>query len=400
MLEKIATVRDIIIKTYQKIRFIVNPVIKFFVAWLIFSRINNTIGYDPRLTGSTICILLAAICAVLPPSVTVFLAMVLSLLHIYSVSIFLAAVVAVVFLILYALLLRFTPRESIVVLLIPFLAHYNMHYAVPMVLGSIYNPLMILPCSCGIIVKYMIDLVQKAAKREVTKSLDDIIQFYTDVADAFIQNKAMYVMIIVFAIVIIVIYIIRKLSFEYSLPISIGAGMVTNIVVFLLAELKVGTVVNIGSLIRMSLLAGIVAYVVEFMHRVLDYTAIERLQFEDEDYYYYVKAIPKVKGAFSKGYTSREIDDAEYEEDFEEEEIEQRREQTDEEIEEELDELEEEEASRDVPDTSEPIDFAERLARRASQISFDEDKEDTPETFEEDLLLDDEDNGNNDDNDK
>jgi hypothetical protein len=31
------------------------------------------------------------------------------------------------------------------------------------------------------------------------------------------------------------------------------------------------------------------------MKRVLDYTAIEHVQFEDDDFYYYVKAVPKIK---------------------------------------------------------------------------------------------------------
>ena len=33
----------------------------------------------------------------------------------------------------------------------------------------------------------------------------------------------------------------------------------------------------------------------DFMKRVLDYTAIEHVQFEDDDFYYYVKAVPKIK---------------------------------------------------------------------------------------------------------
>ena len=27
---------------------------------------------------------------------------------------------------------------------------------------------------------------------------------------------------------------------------------------------------------------------------ILDYTAVEHVQFEDDDYYYYVKAVPKI----------------------------------------------------------------------------------------------------------
>ena len=38
----------------------------------------------------------------------------------------------------------------------------------------------------------------------------------------------------------------------------------------------------------------IVEFLVEFFCFMVDYTRIENVQFEDDDYYYYVKAVPKV----------------------------------------------------------------------------------------------------------
>ena len=39
------------------------------------------------------------------------------------------------------------------------------------------------------------------------------------------------------------------------------------------------------------------AYVVQFFRMSLDYTGVRKLQFEDDEYYYYVKAVPKLKVA-------------------------------------------------------------------------------------------------------
>ena len=36
------------------------------------------------------------------------------------------------------------------------------------------------------------------------------------------------------------------------------------------------------------------ALVFQFFRLALDYTAVERVQFEDDDYFYYVKAVPKI----------------------------------------------------------------------------------------------------------
>ena len=37
----------------------------------------------------------------------------------------------------------------------------------------------------------------------------------------------------------------------------------------------------------------IIAFVIQFLFMDLDYDRTERVQFEDDDYYYYVKAVPK-----------------------------------------------------------------------------------------------------------
>jgi hypothetical protein len=70
--------------------------------------------------------------------------------------------------------------------------------------------------------------------------------------------------------------------------------VLVNILGFLVAVLHFNVSINAGKLILMSLFSGLIAIVLEFFKRVLDYTAIERVQFEDDDYYYYVKAVPKV----------------------------------------------------------------------------------------------------------
>ncbi|MCR5330426.1 MAG: hypothetical protein K6E62_04470 [Lachnospiraceae bacterium] len=295
MIIKLLEIRTFLIKVYQKGRFIINPLIRFLVAFLVFKGINASIGYDTRFTGNTVTLLLSAVCAVLPSGMIVFLAMLLSLIHVFKVSIFVAPLLLIVYIILYAMLMRFSPKQAVVSVLIPLLAGKNLHYCVPMVLGCIATPLSALPCACGLVIYYMLDIVKAAAARQIQQlNLDDVLQLYLDIVDATMANKQMFVAIAVFTLVVIVVWLIRQFSFEYALVISIGAGVITNILGFLIADFKYSSTVNVGTLILMSLLAGFIALIGEYFKRVLDYTAIERVQFEDDDYYYYVKAVPKV----------------------------------------------------------------------------------------------------------
>jgi hypothetical protein len=262
---------------------------------MVFNWINSEIGYDQRFASKTIVLLLSAICAVTPGGVLVFLAMVLMLVHVFHASILLAALLFLMFVVLYGLLMRFAPEEALAAVAVPVLAKYNLHYCVPMVLGCIATPLSMLPCACGVIIWYLISIVKNFSGVQVNiKNLDEVISLFTGVVDAFLANKQMLITIAVFALVITAIFIIRRFSFDFAFVVSIGAGVLVNILGFLVAVLHFNVSINAGKLILMSLISGVIAVVLEFFKRVLDYTAIERVQFEDDDYYYYVKAVPKV----------------------------------------------------------------------------------------------------------
>ena len=49
-----------------------------------------------------------------------------------------------------------------------------------------------------------------------------------------------------------------------------------------------------------SIISCVIAFVIQFLFFNLDYSRTERLQFEDDEYYYYVKAVPKALVATSE----------------------------------------------------------------------------------------------------
>ena len=106
MITILLEIREIILKAYQKVRFIVNPVVKFLFSLLVFSYINQEIGFDARFTKITIVLALSLISAITPAGVLVLLAMALIVLHIYTACNFLAILLLMIFIIMYVALLR------------------------------------------------------------------------------------------------------------------------------------------------------------------------------------------------------------------------------------------------------------------------------------------------------
>ena len=81
---------------------------------------------------------------------------------------------------------------------------------------------------------------------------------------------------------------------DYSWIIAIVAGSVAELLVIFVGDFVFGVSVAVGQLILGILLSTLIAVVYNFFIFTVDYTRTEHVQFEDDDYYYYVKAVPKM----------------------------------------------------------------------------------------------------------
>ena len=88
---------------YQKYDLYIEPVLKFLMGVVVFSLINHTIGYDQRFVKVPVTIILSLFTAFLPSAVMVILAAMISILHIYNVSIILSLIILLIMFILYLL---------------------------------------------------------------------------------------------------------------------------------------------------------------------------------------------------------------------------------------------------------------------------------------------------------
>ena len=104
----------------------------------------------------------------------------------------------------------------------------------------------------------------------------------------------MMVMIVAFAVALILVYVIRRSSIDHSWRIAIGAGAISLIVCILIGDLVCETNISFFGVIVGTVVSAALMLVVEFFAFNVDYSRTEKVQFEDDDYYYYVKAVPKV----------------------------------------------------------------------------------------------------------
>lgn len=279
---------------YQKYELYIDPIVKFIVAFIVFQLINSSIGYDARLKKLPIVLLLSLLSAFTPSAILILLAALVFVGHVFAMSKILSIIIILIILIMYTLFLRYTPKLGYVVIAIPILFLLKIPYVVPILLGLFTVPISIIPSSCGVIVYYLFSVIKEAKNLQIDVSVEDTLQLYTYVANELVTNKQLLLTIIIFACIIIVTYIVRRMKFDYAHEIAVVAGALTCILGFLIGNLFFDISNHIGVMILGTLVSGILAIIIQFFHLALDYTGVEYVQFEDEDYYYYVKAVPKI----------------------------------------------------------------------------------------------------------
>lgn len=286
--------RENLKKIYSRNEAFILPVIKFLLSFIVLSIINGKMGYMTKIDNMAIVLIVSLLCSFLPTGFMVVFAMLFTLLHMYALSIETAAVGLVVFLLLYLLFLRFTAKEALVVVLTPVLCMLKLPYVMPVAMGLIGTPASCVSVGCGVVVYYLIQTVISNAPTINSMGAEEATAKLRLLIDGMLGNKAMLVMIVAFTVTVIVVYLIRRMSVDHSWTIAMAAGIMIEVLILLVGDLMYDTNLSIFSALLGAIVTVIVCKGIEFFRFCLDYSRTEKVQFEDDEYYYYVKAVPKM----------------------------------------------------------------------------------------------------------
>ena len=190
--------------------------------------------------------------------------------------------------------LRFSSDSAIAVIFAPLAFVCHVPYVLPICLGLVSNPLSALSTACGTAVYFFLSYMianESAIQNPGDIQLADQVR---SMISGIVSDRTALVYIITFAVTILVVYIIRRLSINYAWYIAIAAGAIFEIITMLFAGAALNVKISVPSVLLGVLLAIIIALILQFFLFSVDYTRTEYVQFEDEEYYYHVKAVPKL----------------------------------------------------------------------------------------------------------
>lgn len=278
----------------SKYEIYVKPLLKLILALLSLMMINAKVGYMQKIDSLPIVLMVALMCSFMPMNFIVFISAVFVVLHMYALALEAAVITLVIFLVLYLLYLRFSPKDTLAILLTPISFALGIPYVMPLAMGLLGTPVSAISVGCGIIVTFLVRYMSDNATVLAGTETEDMSTRFRFIIDGFMDNNSMILTIVAFSATIILVYVVRRLAIDYAWTIAIMAGALTNIIILLIGDFILDTNSSILGLLVGSVFSVLIAKVVEFFAFNVDYTRTEKVQFEDDEYYYYVKAVPKV----------------------------------------------------------------------------------------------------------
>ena len=268
---------------------------KFILALAMFALINDKIGFMESISTFPIALLLALVCCLLPQSMTLLVAAVLVVANLYVLSMEVALTAVLIFALVFFLYFRFAPKDGTLFVLTPICFALHIPYVLPIGTGLLRKAYSVAAVCCGTIVYYFLDGVyQNVTALQATSTGTDMETVkMTITAGQLLSNSEMYLMVGVFAASAIVVHVIHKLVIDHAWKVAIISGALLQISMLFAGYLLFDITDKTIGMILGNIVAIGVGLLLEFLFMDLDYSRTERVQFEDDDYYYFVKAVPK-----------------------------------------------------------------------------------------------------------
>ncbi len=286
-------VRERFFRFVGRYEFYVMAVVRFVIAFAAFSLINSSTGYMEVLSDYPIALVFALISSFLPAGMMMFLGAVLILLQFYALSAQLCLITALIFVVLFCVYFRFSDRKGLFTVLTPVLSVFGIPYVMPVASGLFAEPYAVVSVICGEVAYFILKRVNAGSALFAASGEADATGTVTFAVTEILADREMYLYLAAFAIAAVAVCCVRRLPVDYAHMASVVVGTVIQFVIIGGGEIFFG---NTQALIRI-LIGCVVSLVImlflAFMMRSLDYSRVERVQFEDDEYYYYVKAVPK-----------------------------------------------------------------------------------------------------------
>lgn len=303
--------RDKLRNLYAEYDLYILPVIKYALALFTFITINRTLGYMEALNNVVLILILSAACAILPWNAIPVIGIIMVVLHCFGLGLEVGACAIALYMILLIFYFRFVPGDGLALTLTIATSSIGYPGIVPIGLGLMKGPVSALTAVCSMVSWMFVLLVKEVVAPLKYSPETSLLDTVKAIIEGMLNNKLLLVYAITFAAVVLLVSLIRKSGVSWSWEIAIVVGGIVQIALYAVLCNIMAIETELVTFLIGSVVAVAVSFVLAFFVYNVDYKGAERLQFEDDQYVYYVKAIPKKTSGYQNAASSAEDADEE-----------------------------------------------------------------------------------------
>lgn len=310
---RLCLIRDTLKKFFTRNEKLIMPAAKFIVGILAMYVMTLNLSYMSALNQWWIILAVSIVCTVLPWSGITVLVSGYILINFYAVSWEVMAVMACIYLIMLCSYYIFQPKNGILIVLVPIFLWLKLPLLPAIIVAVISSPAGAIPIIYGTVVYHIMMVVRNNTTALAITEDMNTSQKFTFLLSRIFGNSEMWLICAVMVLTLCVVYFIKMRRASYSRELAVVIGSVLGIVVYLSGTILLNIPVDIPVLIAGGFLSMLIGVIASFADVALDYSRTEYVQFEDDDYYYYVKAVPKIS-VTKPEFTVKRFDNKENEE--------------------------------------------------------------------------------------
>lgn len=263
------------------------------IAFVGLMCINKNFGYQKTLSQTWVSIVLAIACGFMPLKGVSAVLIVVIAIDLASLSGQVALVAVGLAIIGYLVCAYFHSRNTYNMVTVPICYSLKCPYAMALGCGLLNNINEIASVICGSVLAYYLHIIKNSAAAILDETTD--VSVFSLLKEQMLQSKMFYFYLVAMIAMFLVVYFLRSASIRMSWLIADAAGVIVEFIIMLSGYLLTGQKSEIPGLVLGNILVFVVGFILNYFILDLDYSRIEKVQFEDDDYYYYVTAVPKIR---------------------------------------------------------------------------------------------------------
>ncbi len=278
---------------YKKHNRIVTLAVKGLGTLLLFLSLNALYdNADKRML--LMAVVFAVICMVSPVKYIYAASSLITAIHLWQISWDLAVVFAVFVFVSWVFVCRALPHAGIIIAFTPLLFVIKVPFLMPLLVGMFSNMFGVAAMVFGVFFYFLGAYSSNIQALLSSAAASENILAVQSVLTAFAKDKEFLLILIACVIAAVVTYLLCHQSFDYSWYVGCVAGGIAGLVVYFAGSIMFDVEQGNMAFIWTIPVAVCVTCLFQFLRCIIDYSGVEYMEFEDDEYYYYVKAVPKV----------------------------------------------------------------------------------------------------------